>query len=275
MDYYFSIMGHGDALISASIINKSPRKFIFICDRTSESIVKFFFPDLEIRSFNLRPIYDFKKSNIFNIFRSFFWVFWFIKSLNSNDRIFFDKHDIRAVLFSYLTKAKYIKNCFNEENIYFDRLKYITSFSSSFEYFSLNFYIPHMSKIGYFPISRVFSKNINYSIYSRIENFMNVFSSRQLVYKHFLDFEYSNKYNFNNYNDINELVSIINETDLLIVCDSLVLHIAYIMKKPFWVVFNDNINYKWLPPGTEENYILTRNDSIIKVGSNVFFNDNK
>jgi len=271
MDYYFSIMGHGDALISASIMNKSSNKFVLICDTSTESILKYFFPNLEIRSSNLRCIYDFKKSSFFSILSSFMWVYRLIKALNKEDRIYFDKHDIRAVVFSYLTKAKYIRNSYNEKNIYLDRLNYINGIVSIDNYSSCNCYIPQNAKVAYFPISRIFSKNFTYETYSKLSHFLNIYSSRQIVYKHYLDLECSNKFSFNNYNDINELVSIINESDLLVVCDSLVLHVAYLLNKPFWVVFNNEINHKWLPPGAEENYILIHNDKIIKVGQNVNF----
>ena len=267
-------MGHGDALISASIIDKSSKKFVLICDTSSESIVKFFFPNLDIRSSNFRSIYDVKKSSFSSIISSLIKIFSLLNSLNSEDRIFFDKHDFRSLILSCLTKAKYIRNCFNDENIYLSRLNYITGLNSFDGNYYSNIFIPQKAKIAYFPISRVSSKNILFETYSKIADFLEVYSSSQSVYKHHLDVEYANKFSFNNYLDINELVSIINGSDLLIVCDSLVLHVAQILNKPFWVVFNENVNHKWLPPGAEENYILIRNGKIIKVGANVFLNDN-
>ena len=265
-------MGHGDALIAASMIDKSSTEIVLICDNTSETIVKYFFPNIHIRSYNLRPIYDLNKSSFFSITCSFFRLYLILKSLNSEDCILFDKHDFRAIFFSYLTKAKYIRNRLKEKNIYLSRLNYITGLNSFNELSPNTYSFPLNAKIAYFPISRVFLKNISFDTYSIISKHLEIHSSSQQIYKHYLDVDETSNFNFNNYSDINELVSIINKSDFLIVCDSLIVHVAYILKKPFWVVFNENINQKWLPPGAEESYILIRNGKISKIGSNVFLN---
>lgn len=261
MDYILSIQGHGDALISAYYAEKSETKFCMICDSTSKEIIRFFFPDLRIESDIYRPIYDIKKSSLKEIIKASINLIKKISSLCKDDTIYFEKRDIRSFLFRFFTKAK-IKHVSVKDNIYYERAELMgvnmkelnTEDQQTQQLLNIN-------SVLCLPISRIQKKTISKTVLHELKSYFNKKKIKFSVGKFYTD-----QYDFSGFDSssififrgIDELITHMDSSDLIITCDSLPLHISYLKDYNYRVLFNNYINSRWLPPGGNDKYILIK-----------------
>jgi ADP-heptose:LPS heptosyltransferase len=60
------------------------------------------------------------------------------------------------------------------------------------------------------------------------------------------------------YSDFQELIALIKNADMIISADSLPVHLAQLIKKPHWILYNKRVNNAWLTPfAAAEHYYST------------------
>jgi len=210
---------------------------------------------IEFKDFNI-------KRGIFGLFTNKYFfspqTFKEIASIKNHFKNYENKpihleHKKRAYFFHFFTKLK-VSGIYDKGGVY-------QSFNLFFE--SNNSFISEirqssLSKLNVviFPDSRKISKQIDKNTLNNLCQILSHKNASIVVAKYnSTNFNESNNFNIIpiTYHNFQELVLLIKNSDFVISSDSLPVHIAEILHKPHWILYNKKINSNWLTPSSMKN----------------------
>lgn len=267
MNYLVTIQGHGDALISFMIAkNIKNEKLVIICNYQSESLLKYYISDEKIISDDFSSLYNIRKDGIFKAIKSFSVLIKYLNKIDKNDKIYFEKNDIRFKLIKLFVHARLFApddkktGIYEKRQLLFGTVLPVTYFINH-EHLKLD-----NKKIIIFPGSRIKAKVITSNSIQQLLEVLRMHNTKVELYYYlcedipsiFIKQTYTKKFD-----SIEGMIKAIESADIIISADSLPLHVTYFLNKPIIPFYNDKINYDWLPIGVSEFLILNRDNENI------------
>lgn len=163
----------------------------------------------------------------------------------------------RIGFFNFLTstKASFI---YKQNGVYDEFRKYLSSKSNPIP-INANFELQNF-KVVIFPDSRKKSKCIDIKtlnrIYAILEDKNISYITATFASNNIQDSE-ADKQNIV-YSNFSHLIDIIKNANFIISSDSLPVHIAELLKKPHWILYNKQINANWLTPSAQESKFYSK-----------------
>lgn len=262
--YFVSFQALGDNLISLSLLAQRDKPIKILGTKQTQSIItligvedKF---DLLMPFEDIPAFYDIRRQGIFKAIKDIIIFRSYVKKYHIQELVF-EKLDWRARLLTFgisrfiaknTTKQVYInrKNLLNfcyEENF---KLKNVPKLRSTVQKVLIN------------PLAREQKRNISKE---HLESILEVLKSCNIKIT-LLDYsedyhEFKNMVNeYWSHTSLNEVKLIMQNHDFFIGTDSFLIHLAYYLEKPFFIIFNFEY-FDFLPPNCEviNNYIITSN----------------
>ena len=267
MNYIVTIKGHGDAIISTILSSYSKfGAFIVICNKDSAQLLQSYISTDKIIFGDFSGLYDIRKQGLLKALKSLFKLITLLKTMNYNDNIFFETNDFRYLIIKLFITAKTYAPKSNNKNIYIKRKNL---FESTFNLFLINTTSQIIFSNKYviiFPKSRITSKEIDLDTLNLLINFL---KSNNTIFKIAL-FKNDKLTSLNKryeeqviyFNDISDLITLIESSDIVISSDSLPLHVTYFLNKQLIPYYNNEINEEWLPPGIGEFVFLKKSNNL-------------
>jgi ADP-heptose:LPS heptosyltransferase len=204
---------------------------------------------------------DFKiKNGILGIFTNkYFFSFQSINEILSIKK-YFEKEKSKPIYLEHKKRA-YILNLFTKFNAngVYEKGSVYNCFNSIFE--STNSSVSDSRRtlvtnlnVVIFPDSRKISKQIDSNT---LNNLSQILGNKKVCFS-IAKYNSSSLNEANNnttirYHNFQELVALIKNADFIISSDSLPVHIAEILNKPHWILYNKKINTNWLTPSSMRN----------------------
>ena len=263
----FLFQALGDNLISLSILEQLDREVKIVGTKHTKNIINLMdtekSSDIKILFEDIPAFYDIKKQGIKNAITDFFK---FIKYINDNkiNELILEKKDFRSKLLSYFTKAKiYTPNILNR-NVYKNRIEIISQiYNQDLHFQNYNLQLNNSKIIIMNPLTRELFRNINTN---HLEYILNILKKQDYII-YLIDFEhkykeFSNKVSFYLTNTtLFDMKNLLNKCDLYIGGDSFLIHLAYYLKRNYFMVFyRDNDDF--LPPNITNDFYIKAHDSI-------------
>jgi len=267
LNYLVTIQGHGDALISYMIAkNMKDEELVIICNIQSLSILKYYISNERIISDEFSSLYNIRKDGIFKAIKSWLILIKYLRKIDKNDKVYFEKNDIRFKLTKYFVHYNSFapddkKNCIYEKR----QMLFGTDFPVSYLITEEKLQLDN-KKIIIFPGSRIKSKEISTNSIHQLFNTLKIYKSYIELY-YFIHDDIPTIYKEQNYtkkfDTIEDMVKAIESADIIISADSLPLHVTYFLNKPVIPFYNNRINTEWLPIGVNDFLIINKNNQNI------------
>jgi len=262
--YFVSLQSLGDNLISLSLLAQMDRPIKILGTKHTQSIIalmgvedKF---DLLIPFEDIPAFYDVRKRGIFKAIKEIIVFRAYVKKYRIQELIF-EKYDWRVCLLTFGLYVN-VKSQFYSDNVYVNR-KLLIEDAYGLK-ICLNdgnepFFPQKIQKVLINPTTRVSLKNIQ----SDHLCFIIALLQKNHIEVTLIDFEqnYSVLENgvahYRIHTTLNDVKNMLLETDLYIGADSFLIHYAYYLQKPFFIVFNQE-NKHFLPPVCThlDNYLI-------------------
>ncbi len=261
MKHYISLLALGDNLISLSMLEQIDTKVKVLGTKHTKNVAKLMEVeeklDIEVIFDDIPAFYDMKKQGIVKSIKDFYKFIQYIRD-NNIDEIVFEKKDFRSNLVSIFTSAKLYYPDIIEKNVYQNRKQLIQKVYN--HNISLNSYTLELnnSKIVVInPLTRVDIKNIKHEHLRYIIDMLN--QNNYKIYlldidKKYQEFE-NETYSYLTNTTLDDVKQLIKRSDLYIGGDSFLIHLAYYLKKNYFMIFyRDNDDF--LPPNIEDNFYI-------------------
>ncbi|WP_067177444.1 glycosyltransferase family 9 protein [Sulfurospirillum sp. UCH001] len=261
MVYYVCFLAFGDNLISLSLLEQLDQKINILGTNYTKNISLLMNnPDqfsIKIVFNDIPSFYDMRKKGLIQAIKDMYKFLNYIKENNITEMIF-EKKDFRSILISILTHSKIHYPNSSNRNIYENRKHIIENIYK--KQVTLNRYTLKIRKnktIVINPLTRMKQKNIehehlkyiidvinknNYKIYLiDIEKKYEIFSSKV---QHYLT-----------NTTLDDIKNLILECDLYIGGDSFLIHLAYYLKRNYFMILYTN-NDDFSPPNIEDVFYI-------------------
>jgi hypothetical protein len=263
-NYFVSLQALGDNLISLSLLSQMDERIKILGTKQTQSIIvlmgledKF---DLLMPFEDIPAFYDIRKRGIFKAIKDIIRFRDYVKKHRIQELVF-EKYDWRVRLLTFGLQVD-VQSRFYDNNVYMNRKLLIEDAYRSPIYLSEgkeSFFLKKIQKVLINPTTRVSSKNIQ----SGHLHFIIALLQKNHIEVTLIDFEQNhtdlkNKViHYRTHTTLNDVKSMLLETDLYIGADSFLIHYAYYLHKPFFTVFNQE-NTHFLPPICThlENYLM-------------------
>ena len=263
-NYFVSLQALGDNLISLSLLSQVNERIKILGTKQTQSIItlmgvedKF---DLLIVFEDIPAFYDIRKRGIFKAINDIIYFRSYVKQYRIQ-KLVFEKCDWRVRLLTFGLHVN-VKSRFYDDNVYVNRKLLIEDVYHSTIYLSEgteSSFPKKIQKVLINPTTRVTSKNIQ----SDHLRFIIALLQKNHIEVTLIDFDQNhadleNKVaHYKAHTTLNDVKSMLLETDLYIGADSFLIHYAYYLHKPFLIVFNQE-NTHFLPPVCThlENYFM-------------------
>jgi ADP-heptose:LPS heptosyltransferase len=263
-NYFVSLQALGDNLISLSLLAQLDKRIKILGTKQTKSIItlmgvedKF---DLLMPFEDIPAFYDIRKRGIFKAIKDIIHFRSYVRKYRIQELVF-EKCDWRVRLLTFGLQVN-VQSRFYDDNVYVNRKLLIEDVYHSTIYLSEgaeSSFPKKIQKVLINPTTRVSSKNIQ----SDHLRFIIAFLHKNHIEVTLIDFEqnYTDLENkvthYKAHTTLNDVKSILLETDLYIGADSFLIHYAYYLHKPFFIVFNQE-NTHFLPPVCThlENYLM-------------------
>ena len=264
--YYLSFLALGDNLISLSMLEQLDDKVKILGTKHTQNVAKLMGIenkfDIKIVFDDIPAFYDIKKQGILKAIKDFFNFIKYIRS-NNITGIVFEKKDFRSSLISLLTKANiYYPNNLNL-NVYENRKELISTVykqSINMNSYALKIENPKMILIN--PVTRAEVRNIKCNHLKYIIDILkkNGYEIYLIdIEKKYIEFErVVDKYLTNT--SLDDVKQLIKKCDLYIGGDSFLIHLAYYLKRNYFMILYRN-NDDFLPPNIESNFYIKAHES--------------
>jgi ADP-heptose:LPS heptosyltransferase len=263
MKYFVSFLALGDNLISLSLLDQLNEKVKVLGTNNTILVASLMNKnnnlDIKVIFDDVPSFYDIKKRGLLKAIVDFSYFIKYIKNNNINE-IILEKKDFRSLLISYLTEVNISYPAELDSNVYANRRNLIEeSYNKKIEVSTYPLKISNAKIIVINPITRVLRKNINHE---HLETIIRTLGHSDFKI-YLIDIE--NKYGeFSSKVDkyltdtaLKDVRSLITSCDLYIGGDSFLIHLAFYLKRNFFIIFYlDNADF--LPPNaTSDFYIKT------------------
>lgn len=262
--HFVSLQALGDNLISLSLLAQLDERIKILGTKQTQSIItlmgvedKF---DLLMPFDDIPAFYDIRKRGIFKALKDIIHFRSYVKKHRIQE-LMFEKCDWRVRLLTFGLHVN-VKSRFYDDNVYINRKLLIEDgYRSTID---LNegkesFFPQTIQKVLINPTTRVSSKNIQ----SAHLHFIIALLHKSHIEVTLIDFEQNHRdlekkvAHYRTHTTLNDVKGMLLETDLYIGADSFLIHYAYYLHKPFFIVFNQE-NTHFLPPVCThvENYLM-------------------
>lgn len=263
-NYFVSLQALGDNLISLSLLAQLDERIKILGTKQTQSVLrlmgieeKF---DLLMPFEDIPAFYDIRKRGIFKALKDIIHFRSYVKKHRIQELIF-EKCDWRVRLLTFGLHIN-VKSRFYDDNVYVNRKLLIENVYRSTLYLNEgkeSFFPKKIQKVLINPTTRVALKNIQ----SDHLHFIIALLHKNHIEVTLIDFEqkYTDLENqvahYKAHTTLNDVKNLLLETDLYIGADSFLIHYAYYLHKPFFIVFNQE-NTHFLPPVCShlKNYIM-------------------
>jgi len=261
MKYFISLLALGDNLISLSLLKQLDKKVKILGTKHTKNIIELIGAndkfDLEIVFDDIPAFYDIAKQGILQSIKDFFTFIKYIKK-NNIQEIVFEKKDFRSSLVSLFTNIKiYYPNNLNLK-VYNNRQELIsTVYRQSLDMKSYLLTIDKPKIIVINPLTRVELRNIKHNHLKHIIDTLK--SSGYEIYlidieNRYIEFESKVQHYLTN-TTLDDVRQLIEKCDLYIGGDSFLIHLAYYLKRNYFILFyRDNDNF--LPPNVYDDFYI-------------------
>jgi ADP-heptose:LPS heptosyltransferase len=265
MKHFILFQALGDNLISISLLEQLDEKINILGTKHTKNIVKLM--NLEDK-FNIKVIfndipafYDIRKQGVFKALKDFSK---FVKYIRNNDisEIAFEKKDFRSIMVSFLTNVKVHPTDNTNPKVYENRKENIEKVYKKkivLNKYLLKIYTSKVIVIN--PLTRVEFRNIKHNHLKYIIDELN--KNDYEVYlidieKKYQEFESEVQYYLTN-TTLNDVKKLILKSDLYIGADSFLIHLAYYLKRNYFMIFyRDNDDF--LPSNISNDFYLKANE---------------
>jgi len=266
MIYYVSLQALGDNLISLSFLEQLDGKVNILGTNHTKNIStlmnsqdKF---NIEIIFDDIPAFYDIRKKGILEALKDFVVFIKYIKHHNIKELVF-EKNDIRSRLTSLLTNTK-IHSIKNASNLVYENRRQLIEkvYSQKISSNSYKLKVKNPKIIVINPLTRVEVRNIKHSHLKYIISELN--SNNYEIYlidieKKYQIFENEVQHYLTN-TTLEDVKQLIIQSDLYIGGDSFLIHLAYYLKKNyFMVLYRDNDDF--FPPNIENDFYIKAHQS--------------
>ena len=266
MKYFVLFQALGDNLISLSILAKLDGVINVLGTKHTKDIIKLM--NLKDK-FNVVVVfddipafYDIHKKGIFKALQDYNT---FLKHIRNNrvKELLFEKTDYRSIIVSFLTTAKVHQTDAATPNIY-ERRKYNIekAYNKKIELDRYPLQLKNHNVIVINPLTRQEFRNIKSNHLKYIIDALTK-SSYEIylidIEKRYPEFENKVPYYLTN-TTLEDVKALISKCDLYIGADSFLIHLAYYLRKNYFMIFyRDNDDF--LPPNVSNDFYIKANES--------------
>lgn len=276
--YFVSLQALGDNLISLSLLYQMDGHVQIIGTKHTQSIItlmgvedKF---DLLVPFEDIPAFYDIRKQGIFKAIKDIIIFRSYVKKHNIKELIF-EKYDWRAKFLTFAIACYIAKN--TTKQVYINR-KNLFDFCYEGNFKLKNSLKPSkkIQKILINPIAREQKRSISKEHLKIIFEVLKSCNIQIILLDYSGDYhEFKNLVNkYWSHTRLNEAKNIMQDCDFFIGTDSFLIHLAYYLEKPFFIIFNFEY-FDFLPPNCEvlNNYVITSNCRCFKKDITLKFKD--
>lgn len=261
MKYFVLLQALGDNLISLSFLEQIDEKIHILGTNYTKNIAKLMGAknnfDIQLVFDDIPAFYDVKKQGVWAAIKDLYKFVEYIKN-NNIQEIIFEKKDFRGFLISFLCKSKIYEPNNLTLKIYDNRKELIEKIynqSISLNHYTLKIQNPKIIVIN--PLTRVELKNIKHHHLIYIIEELKKFDYEIYlidIEKKYEEFENIVQY-YLRYTTLDDVKKLIQRCDLYIGGDSFLIHLAYYLKRNYFVIFyRDNDDF--LPPNIELDFYI-------------------
>lgn len=261
------LLSLGDSLISLSYLNQLDKDIVILGTRHTENIAKLIDVnkkvDVEIVFDDIPAFYDIKKRGIFKAVLDFYRFINYLK-VNKIDSLVFEKNDFRTSILSLLTNIEVYHQDDKNNKIYNYRQKLIENiFQKKIDLGTYTLKLKQPKVIVINPLTREEYRNIKHEHLKFMIDILN--KNHYEIYlidieKKYQNFKNSVQYYLTN-TTLQDVKNLINRCDLYIGGDSFLIHLAYYLKRNYFIFFYRE-NDDFLPPNILEDFYIKINESI-------------
>ncbi len=259
--YYVSLLALGDNLISLSLLEQLDSKVNILGTKHTLNIARLINIEnklnIKIVFEDIPAFYDIKKQGIFKSLIDFYKFINFIKK-NDIDELVFEKEDFRTALIAFFTKIKISTPNIQNSKIYSNRKELIENIyhkKTNLNNYNLQLKNPRIIVIN--PLTRVELKNINKD---ELHYLLKLLKSKNYeiylidIEKKYQEFQ-DNVTHYLTNTTLSDVKQLIGKCDLYIGGDSFLIHLAYYLKRNYFIFFyRDNDDF--LPPNIAEDFYI-------------------
>lgn len=257
--YYISFLALGDNLISLSMLEQLDERVGILGTKHTKHIARLIGAEnkfeIEVMFEDIPAFYDIRRQGIRRAIQDFFIFTRYVKKNNTRELVF-EKKDFRSFLISILTNTKiYYPNNFSSM-VYKNRKDLISSvYGEDVDVKNYPLKIKNTKKILINPLTRVRGKNIKRNHLMCMINILKTNGCK--IYLIDLEKRYKelekdvDKYLINT--SLRDVKVLMKECDLYIGGDSFLVHLAYFLKRNYFIIFY-NKNNDFLPPNMKDDF---------------------
>ena len=266
MKYYISLLALGDNLISLSLLEQLDDKVKILGTKHTQNIAKLMGVEdkliIEVVFDDIPAFYNIKKMGVFKAIKDFYSFIRYIKS-NSIDELIFEKKDFRSELISLLTGVKMYYPDILSPKVYENRKDLISNiYNKSIELNNYKLLLDNPKIILINPLTREEYRNIKYEHLKYMLEEFNKYGYKVYlidIEKKYSEFQDEVKYYLTN-TTLDDVKKLIIKSDIYIGGDSFLIHLAYYLKRNYFMFFyRDNDDF--LPPNIENNFYIKAHHS--------------
>ena len=263
-NYFVLLQALGDNLISLSLLAQLDERIKILGTKQTQNILRLMGAedkfDLLMPFEDIPAFYDIRKRGIFKAIKEIIHFRSYVRKYRIQELVF-EKYDWRVRLLTFGLQVN-VQSRFYDDNVYVNRKLLIENVYHATIYLSEgteSSFPKKIQKVLINPTTRVYSKNIQ----SDHLRFIIALLHKNHIEVTLIDFaqnhaDLENKVaHYKAHTTLNDVKSMLLETDLYIGADSFLIHYAYYLNKPFFIVFNQE-NIHFLPPVCThlENYLM-------------------
>jgi ADP-heptose:LPS heptosyltransferase len=265
--YIVCFQALGDNLITLSLLKQIHSKIKLLGTQNTANIIRLLHLEshfeLSIVFDNIPAFYDIRQRGLIKAIKDLYRFIVFIRK-NKIAELVFEKKDFRSKIIIFLTGVKAYFPDRLSQNVYHNRQKLTENIYDQF--IDLNKYrlkLNNPKKILINPTTRVESKNIkNNHLHFIIDELNN---NGYEIYFIDVDKKYSRYekkvHHYLTNTSLQDVKKLILDSDLYIGGDSFLIHLAYYLKRPYFMIFYKN-NDTFIPPNIENDFYMKEHKNL-------------
>ena len=262
MKYYLSLLAFGDNLISLSLLQRLDADVYILGTKHTKDIAQLL--NIQNDKFHIKVVfedipafYDIKRQGILQAIKDLARFIMFVKD-NKIKELVFEKKDFRAYVICFFTQATPYFSVSSTSNVYERRKELIEKVYGKEVTLSVyKFKILNPKIILINPLTRSEARNIKKEHLKNILEFLNLYEYEIYlidIEKRYEDLKMNVKYYLTD-TTLQDIRSLLLKSDFYIGGDSFLIHLAYYLKRNYFMIFyRDNDDF--LPPNISCDFYI-------------------
>lgn len=267
MKYYISLLAFGDNLISLSLLQQLDTEVYILGTKHTKDVAELMNIQnnkfhIEVVFENIPAFYDIRKQGIWLAIKDFAKFIRFVK-YNKIKELVFEKKDFRASIICFFTQATPYFSASLTTNVYERRKELIEKvYAKEIALSAYKFKISNPKIILINPLTRSETRNIRKDHLKNILELLNSYEYEVYlidIEKRYEDLNMNVKYYLTD-TTLQDLRFLLSISDLYIGGDSFLIHLAYYLKRNYFMIFyRDNDDF--LPPNISCDFYIKAHKS--------------